>query len=306
MAVRPVSMVSDKATVSGSFGTPTGTVTFTFFTASSTCTGTSVGSGTVTLDASGVAHPSASQGPLSAGSYSFIAHYNGDPNYTATASLCTPLALTARTPSSATEIHNASHTVVTSWPAGPTLHDTATLAGAFGTPPAPRTSALFTASSTCTGTSVGSGTVTLDASGVAHPSASQGPLSAGSYSFIAHYNGDPNYTEIGRASCRERVTALAPTAPNKIHKARPKAEVAVPAGTTVHYLSTMRRHTRSLCDWSSDVCSSDLSTCTGTSVASGTVTLDASGVAHPSASQGPLSAGSYSFIAHYNGDPNYT
>src|SRR2546427_9997102 len=75
------STVHDKATVSGSFGTPTGTVTFTFFTTSSTCTGTSVGSGTVTLDASGVAHPSASQGPLSAGSYSFIAHYNGDPNY---------------------------------------------------------------------------------------------------------------------------------------------------------------------------------------------------------------------------------
>src|SRR5438309_761633 len=108
----------DKATVSGSFGTPTGTVTFTFFTTSSTCTGTSVGSGTVTLDASGVAHPSASQGPLSAGSYSFIAHYNGDPNYTATDSPCEPLEVTALTPTVATEIHNASHAVVTSVPAG--------------------------------------------------------------------------------------------------------------------------------------------------------------------------------------------
>src|SRR5256884_7130622 len=81
-------------------------------------TGASVGSGTVTLDASGVAHPSASQGPLSAGSYSFIAHYNGDPNYTATASPCKPLTVTALTPTVATEIHNASHTVVTSVPAG--------------------------------------------------------------------------------------------------------------------------------------------------------------------------------------------
>src|SRR5256886_1774081 len=167
-----------------------------------------VGSGTVTLDASGVAHPSASQGPLSAGSYSFIAHYNGDPNYTATDSPCEPLEVTALTPTALTEIHNASHNVVVAVPAGTTVHDKATLAGAFGTPTGTVTFTFFTTSSTCTGTSVGSGTVTLDASGVAHPSASQGPLSAGSYSFIAHYNGDPNYTatEIGRAHLWTPVT----------------------------------------------------------------------------------------------------
>src|SRR3989454_1160702 len=94
------------------FRSPTGTVTFTFFTTSSTCTGTSVASGTVTLDASGVAHASASHGPLIAGSYSFIAHYNGDPNYTATDSPCEPLEVTALTPTALTEIHNASHNVV--------------------------------------------------------------------------------------------------------------------------------------------------------------------------------------------------
>src|SRR5437588_285294 len=44
----------------------------------------------------------------------------------------------------------------------------------------------------------------------------------------------PPAAEIGRASCRERV------------------EISVCAG------SSRRRHTRSLCDWSSDVCSSDL------------------------------------------------
>src|SRR3989442_408909 len=106
------------ATLAGAFGTPTGTVTFTFFTTSSTCTGTSVASGTVTLDASGVAHPSASQGPLSDGSYSFISHYHGDPNYTAIDSPCEPLAVTALTPTVATKIHNASYAVVTSVPAG--------------------------------------------------------------------------------------------------------------------------------------------------------------------------------------------
>src|SRR2546430_1583139 len=155
------STVHDKATVSGSFGTPTGTVTFTFFTASSACTGASVGSGTVTLDASGVAHPSASQGPLSAGSYSFIAHYNGDLNYTATDSPCEPLTVTALTPTALTEIHDASHTPVVTVPAGTTVHDKATLAGAFGTPTGTVTFTFFTASSACTRASVGSGTVTL-------------------------------------------------------------------------------------------------------------------------------------------------
>src|SRR5207245_2057451 len=178
----------------GSFGTPTGTVTFTFFTASSACTGASVGSGTVTLDASGVAHPSASQGPLSAGSYSFIAHYNGDLNYTATDSPCEPLTVTALTPTALTEIHDASHTPVVTVPAGTTVHDKATLAGAFGMPTGTVTFTFFTASRACTGASVGTGTVTLDASGVAHPSASQPTLRASAHSFIAHYNGDLNYT----------------------------------------------------------------------------------------------------------------
>src|SRR2546427_136164 len=90
--------------------------------------------------------------------------------------------------------HNASHNVVVAVPAGTTVHDKATLAGAFGTPTGTVTFTFFTTSSTCTGNSGGPGTVTLDTTGVAHPSASQGPLSAGSYSFIAHYNGDPNYT----------------------------------------------------------------------------------------------------------------
>src|SRR5256712_2190391 len=106
VAVAVGSTVLDKATLAGAFGTPTGTVTFTFFTASSTCTGASVGSGTVTLDASGVAHPSASQGPLSAGSYSFIAHYNGDLNYTATDSPCEPLTVTGSADLSITKTDN--------------------------------------------------------------------------------------------------------------------------------------------------------------------------------------------------------
>src|SRR5437870_3876850 len=226
--------VHDKATVSGAFGTPTGTVTFTFFTTSSACTGASVGSGTVTLDASGVAHPSASQGPLTAGSYSFKAAYSGDANYTTGDSPCEPLTVTALTPTVATEIHDASHAAVTSVPAGTTVHDKATVSGAFGTPTGTVTFTFFTTSSACTGASVGSGTVTLDASGVAHPSTSQGPLSAGSYSFIAHYSGDLNYTATDSPCEPLTVTGSADLSITKTDNPDP-----VNAGATLTYTVTV-------------------------------------------------------------------
>src|SRR3989441_4175011 len=86
----------------------------------------------------------------SAGSYSFIAHYNGDPNYTATDSPCEPLEVTALTPTALTEINNATHNVVMPAPAGKKEHDKATLAGAFWTPTGTVTFTFFTTSSTRT------------------------------------------------------------------------------------------------------------------------------------------------------------
>ena len=84
------SIVHDEATVSGTGPTPTGTVDFTFYT-NVNCAGAGVDAGTNIALVSGVAHPSDPQGPLSAGLYSFKAHYNGDTNYNAADSPCEPL-----------------------------------------------------------------------------------------------------------------------------------------------------------------------------------------------------------------------
>src|SRR2546430_9775796 len=84
---------------------PTGTVTFTFFTASSACTGASVGSGTVTLDASGVAHPSASQGPLDPKSTRLNSSHSQDSYAVFCFSTNEPLTVTALTPTALTDIH---------------------------------------------------------------------------------------------------------------------------------------------------------------------------------------------------------
>ena len=181
------------ASISATGPTPTGSVTFTFFTSIDCTTGGSF-AGTVTL-VSGVAHPSMSEGPLSGGSYSFIAHYNGDTFYAEADSECEPLQVTQLTPTVITEIHeDPGHTPTASVDAGSSVHDKATVSGSAGTPTGSVTFTFFTSIDCTTGGSP-AGTVTLDASGVAHPSMSEGPLSAGSYSFRAHYNGSVAYMQ---------------------------------------------------------------------------------------------------------------
>ena len=73
----------DSATVSSANTSfqPTGTVTFTWY-ATLNCSDAGVASGSAAVDpATGIAHPSTSQGPLQAGSYGFKATYSGDGNF---------------------------------------------------------------------------------------------------------------------------------------------------------------------------------------------------------------------------------
>ncbi len=92
-SVSAESTVTDEATVSGTgAGTPTGDVSFTFFT-NSDCTGSGTPAGTESLTA-GVAD-SSPEGPLAAGKYSFDATYNGNSNYLGSTGLCEPLTVNA-------------------------------------------------------------------------------------------------------------------------------------------------------------------------------------------------------------------
>ena len=69
------------ATVTGAAGVlPTGTVTYTFFTASSSCSGTGTSAGTVTVSG-GTVPQSTTTGHLGVGAYSICASYSGDSNY---------------------------------------------------------------------------------------------------------------------------------------------------------------------------------------------------------------------------------
>jgi uncharacterized repeat protein (TIGR01451 family) len=197
--------VHDRAVVSGtSFGTPTGNVSFTWFT-NGDCSGDGVAAGTVTLT-SGFAHPSDAFGPLAAGSYSFEATYNGDDNYKKSTADCEPLTVTKADSSTVTQIHDAEHNVVTSVALGARVQDRAVVTGtSFGTPTGNVSFTWFTNGS-CDLDGVAAGTVTL-ASGVAHPSDEETPATAGAHSFRAVYEGDANYNA-STGSCEPLTVTL--------------------------------------------------------------------------------------------------
>jgi Bacterial Ig-like domain (group 3) len=86
--------VHDQATVSGSAGTPTGTVTFKWFTNGS-CTGDAAATSSPVTLVSGVADASAfAQTPNVSGTYGFQATYAGDSTYDGSTGACEPLVVT--------------------------------------------------------------------------------------------------------------------------------------------------------------------------------------------------------------------
>jgi hypothetical protein len=91
-----------------------------------------------------------------------------------------------------TQIHDATHAVVTSAPIGTIVHDMATVTGTIGIP-TPTGTVTFTvyANQTCAGGGTPAGAVALVA-GVADPSNTATLTDAG-LSYLAHYSGDRNY-----------------------------------------------------------------------------------------------------------------
>jgi hypothetical protein len=94
LSVNAGTTVHDKATVTGSGPVPTGTADFTWYT-NGTCSVGATASGAGIALVAGIAHPSTSQTPVSAGNYSFKAHYNGDATYNAADGACEPLEVKA-------------------------------------------------------------------------------------------------------------------------------------------------------------------------------------------------------------------
>ncbi len=173
-------IVHASAIVAGSIGTPTGSVTFSYYNGGS-CAGTATANGTVALSG-GSADPSTAVSFGTVGTYSYKAHYNGSYMYTALDSSCVPLTIskanqtinvTAHAPGTAT--YNSSFSVAANSSAG-----------------------LAVAITTTGGCSVSGSTVTM---------------TSGSTDCVVHYNqaGNANYnaaTEVTETAVAQKATTI--------------------------------------------------------------------------------------------------
>jgi Bacterial Ig-like domain (group 3) len=302
----------DTATVSGVNGiVPTGTVTYNFFT-NGTCTAPAVSNTTfpqtVTLS-SGTVPPSASTGPLAAGSYSFQATYNGDTNYVGSTSACEPFSVTKATTQAATQVENQATNAppIGTEVTGASFFDTATVSGqqASFVPTGTVTYNFFTNGS-CTAPAVANGTfpqtVTLTSTGAVPQSNFTGPLAAGSYSFQAIYSGDTNYNgSISACEPFSLAKASTQTATSVVNESG-----GTSVGASFHDTATVTGQQANIVPTGTVTYSFFTNGgCTAPPASTQTVTLNANGTVPDSASTGPLAAGDYSFQATYSGDPNY-
>ncbi len=198
-------------------------------------------------------------------------------------------------PTVVTAIHDATHSVVTSVPAGTTVHDSVSVTGSNGTATGNVTFAWFT-NGTCTvPTSTTSGSVALSG-GIADATAfPQGPLNVGNYSFKAHYSGDSNYFA-GDSSCEPlTVTKVSPTIATTLV---PPGPVAI--GAAVHDTSALSGATATA-GGSVTYTVYTNNTCTATSTTAGTKTVT-NGVVPDSDPVTFNSAGTFYWQAAYSGD----
>ena len=298
--------VHDKATVTGGFGTPTGSVDFYFYVGSGCLAEQTPAAENVPLVA-GVAHPSPTHTPVTPGSYSFLAHYNGDSVYTPIDAQCEPLTVTKADTVIETRVHNANHENITTFMQdfGTAIHDNATVTGG---PTIPSGNVTFTlhSNSSCDGGTIATEIVALDLlTGIAE-SPMHNDLPVGDYGYSVSYPGDDTHNGSSEQCEPFHIQKLTPTVTTTIHDAQHVATTTVPAGTIVHDSAhvagtgPMPTGNVSFLFFSAAECP------VGTGVDDGTVGLDGSGDAHPSLSSGSLTTGSYSYQATYSGDEHYS
>ena len=300
----------DTATVTGAGGvTPTGTVTYTFFT-NIACSGAGASAGTVTLTGAGAVPNSNIQGPLAAGDYAFWAVYSGDANYTGSTSSCEPFSLVQASTTAATTVFDAATN--SAWAGtertGASAYDTATVTGTAGVTPTGTVTYTFFIDNACTVTGVSAGTVTLNGDGTVPNSKIEGPLQAGSYSFLAVYSGDANYTG-STSSCEPFAVAQGSgEAATTVFDAAINAAWAgtETVGASAYDTATVTPSADFTATGTVTYTFFTNNACTGAGVSAGTVTLNGDGTLPNSNIQGPLAVGWYGFLAAYSGDANYT
>jgi hypothetical protein len=186
---------ADQAFLSGGYPLTgvTGNVSYTLH-SNGNCAGMSTSEGTVPVGPDNSVGPSNSVTFSAPGTYSFNSTYNGDSDNTAATSACesfTVYGLTGTTTALFTST-GVSLPIGSSVASGTSVYDTANITGVVsGFAPSGNMTYVFYTNGACSGS--GTNQTIILSGGTIPRSASQGPLTAGSYSFQASYGGDGNY-----------------------------------------------------------------------------------------------------------------
>ena len=301
----------DTATLVGDgTGTPTGTVTYSFFDNSS-CTGTPTITDPETVAGDGSVPHSTSTGPLGVGSYSFSALYSGDGNNDPSGPNCESFTLSAQaTSSTTTTVFDQSTNA--QWSSselvGASAYDTATVTGVTGVIPTGTVTYSLFDDANCTNSPTTTDQVTVAGDGSVPNSTPTGALGAGNYSFDAVYSGDTNYLASPASACEPfsvgLLTATTTTAVVEAGGSTPWGDTEVTgasaqdtaiihgvAGTTPTGTVTYKFFTNT--------------SCADTAASTDIVAVNGDGSVPPSTATAALGGGQYSFDAVYSGDSNY-
>lgn len=281
--------VTDSASLTGGFQ-PTGTISYFFFSTSSSCAATPTLVLTVAIGTSGSVPNSGPYVPSVTGSVSFDATYSGDSNNGATVSPCEPFSVIKATPTIGAILSATTVTV------GQSVTNQATLSGGY--PSTGVTGVVtynyFSSNGNCAG-SPASTTVTVGSNNSVPSSFPTTPQSALVVSFDAIYSGDAENN--GATSTCEPLT---------VNKASPAVATtlssnSITVGSSVTDSSTLA----SFFQASGTITYNDFvgGICAGSATIVSTVTVS-NGIVPNSAAITLTPTGSYSFSAVYSGDAN--
>jgi uncharacterized repeat protein (TIGR01451 family) len=313
--------VYDTATITATDNQPlSGTLTYEFFSGSTTCTGTPAHTDTgLALNTQSTA-----TGALGAGSYSFHAKFvaSNDPAHNDSAfSTCEPFIVDQAQPGISTivkdsqgnTIDNATHPASL----GVVAHDTATLSGQVGSlgfagTPGTVTYKLYNTIN-CTGTAASSQDVTVTDPATVPNSNDTAPLATGDYSYQATYNGNANYTSATGACEPFHVNKTQPgistivkdSQGNTIDNATHPASLGVVAHDTATLSGQVGSFGFAGTPGTVTYKLYNTINCTGTAASSQDVTVTNPATVPNSADTSPLATGDYSYQATYNGNANY-
>jgi hypothetical protein len=276
------SSIADQANVTGSYS-PTGTVTFHLYN-NATATGLPLFTDTETLS-SGVA-TSSGYVAATAGTYYWVATYNGDSNNLATTSGPTdePVTVTMVTPSISTTQQPATAAI------GSSIADKATVSGGYN----PSGTVTFNLYDNSGGTGAPLFTDTEPLSSGSATSAGYATTAIGTYYWVASYSGDTNNNAVSSNTGDEPVTVTKAT-PSVSTTQQPAAaaigssiadKATVTGGHTPTGTVTFRLYNNS--------------TATGSPLFTDTKPLSSGSAT--SAGYVPAATGKYYWVATYNGD----